>query len=151
MAICFRGMNFAETMALAEEMLLLAGVEGGRELLEERIRSGAALAKFEEMVAAQGGQPLEMEACLAPLRAECAAAECGRVQRMDCARIGLISMLLGAGRATIGDAVERGEPLARIYARNQQRPASAAEWLAACFEIGPEEVEPPRLILEVVR
>ncbi|MBI5397082.1 MAG: thymidine phosphorylase [Verrucomicrobia bacterium] len=154
-------------LALAEEMLALAGVEGGRALLEERIASGAAMAKFEEMVAAQGGTSLDMDAQLAPLRADCAAADDGCVQRMDCARVGLVSMLLGAGRAKvsdavdhgvgievlkkIGDGVQRGEPLARIYARDEGRLAPALEGLAACYEIGPEPVEPPRLILEAVR
>jgi thymidine phosphorylase len=108
-----------------------------------------------------------MDAQLAPLCSECAATGNGYVQRMDCARLGLVSMLLGAGRAKTsdtvdrgvgievlkktGDSVQQGEPLARIYARDEERMASALEALPACYVIGAEPVEPPRLILEAIR
>ena len=60
---CLKGRGASDlmevTFAIGEQMLVLAGVAkdaaSARALLEESVSSGAALAKFREMVAAQGG------------------------------------------------------------------------------------------------
>ncbi len=94
------------------------GEARARELLE----SGAALAKLEEISAAQGPSPLQNE--LAPLCYEVVAAHAGWVEAVDCLRIAQIARLAGAPTdpgAGIdllkrkGDPVKAGEPLYRIH------------------------------------
>jgi thymidine phosphorylase len=118
---------------LRERALLLAGrtldfdpaVRGGAGLARARelLDSGAALAKMERIMAAQGSPP-ETPA-LGPLTREVPAASDGVVASVDCYRIARLARLAGAPTdkgAGIdlfkqpGDRVEQGEPLYRIHA-----------------------------------
>lgn len=117
---------------LREKAVALAGhvlefdpeVHGGmgearaRELLE----SGAAMAKLEEIAAAQGPSPLKNE--LAPLCYEVASSHGGWVEAVDCLRIAQIARLAGAPTDAgagidllkrVGEPVRAGEPLYRIH------------------------------------
>jgi thymidine phosphorylase len=96
-----------------------AGVARARELLA----SGAALAKMERIMAAQGPPP--ETAVLGRLTQEIAAEADGVVAAIDCHRIARLARFAGAPTdkgAGIdllkqpGDRVERGEPLYRIHA-----------------------------------
>jgi pyrimidine-nucleoside phosphorylase len=127
------------SVALASEMLLLAGIAANRNEAEmkvrEAIRSGAALGKLEAMIRAQGGDPetvrnptiLPRAAEVVPVEAEAD----GFVGEIQTEEIGMACLALGAGRTRkddpidpavgiwiekrLGDPVRRGEPLARIY------------------------------------
>jgi thymidine phosphorylase len=94
------------------------GEARARELLE----SGAAMAKLEEIAAAQGPSPLQNE--LAPLCYEVTAPHAGWVQGVDCLRIAQVARLAGAPTdpgagidllKRVGDPVRAGEPLYRIH------------------------------------
>ncbi len=100
-------------LALAANMLMLAGkgeYEVCRAIAEEQVASGAALEKFKQMVAAQGGdarvvddfslfaQPSSIHEVRAPRD--------GFIYAMDTERIGVSAALLGAGRRKIGEAID---------------------------------------------
>ncbi|HRX38141.1 MAG TPA: thymidine phosphorylase family protein [Parvularculaceae bacterium] len=117
---------------LRARALLLAGrilefdpqVRGGagRACAEEILDSGAALAKMEEIIEAQGPPP-EI-ACAGGLTHELKASRDGIVTAMDCFRLARIARLAGAPMdkgagidllKKVGDPVVKGEPLYRIH------------------------------------
>ena len=142
------------TLALGREMLLMAGAaadaEAADRLLRERLASGAAWAKFQEMVAAQGGD-LSRPLPRARFQTPAAAARGGYVQAIDSERIGWAAIALGAGRrvasdavdhavgftglAKVGDRVEPGHVLALVHHNSERADAVVAETVA-CFTIG---------------
>jgi thymidine phosphorylase len=95
-----------------------AGLGRARALLE----SGAALAKMERIIAAQGSPP--EAAVLGPLTREVPAESDGVVTAIDCYRLARLARLAGAPTdkgagidllKKTGDRVARGEPLYRIH------------------------------------
>jgi len=160
---------------VAGQMLILGDkaqdAEGARAILLEALRSGRALAKFKEWVAAQGG---DLAAVNDPSRLPQAAIvqdipapRTGYVAGIDAMEVGLTAMLLGAGRARkgdpidhavgvvlpvkIGDYVERGEPLLTIHANDGRKLARARERLLAAYTWGKEPVQAPSLLYEIIR
>jgi thymidine phosphorylase len=96
-----------------------AGYARARELLE----SGAALKQMQKIIEAQG--PSVCRTDLGTLTADIPAAQDGFVEAIDCLRLNRLARTAGApidkGAGIrlfkkIGDRVERGEPLYRIYA-----------------------------------
>jgi pyrimidine-nucleoside phosphorylase/thymidine phosphorylase len=161
------------TIALAAEMLVLGGAQpdgaAARRAVEGAVADGRGLAKLEEIVRAQGGDPafLRDPARLprAPRTFDVAAASRGFVREIDAEAIGLAAVALGAGRARvedrvdpavgllvhrrIGDPVERGEPLCTVHQGDGGEPRERiAARLEAAFRIGPERAAPPPLVLE---
>lgn len=95
---------------------------GGRARAQELLDSGAALTAMERIIDAQGKTPASYG--LGELNVDVAAHKSGIVSAMDCYRLGRIARLAGAPMdkgagldlfKKIGDAVEEGEPLYRIY------------------------------------
>jgi len=161
------------TVELTAEMLVLGQLEtdraAARVRVEGAISDGRGLAKLEEIVRAQGGDPLVLRdpARLprAPRTFEVGAPAAGLVQAVDGEAIGLAAVALGAGRARvedrvdpavglvvrkrIGDRVERGEPLCTVHEgdRSESRARVAAR-IEAAFRIGSGSAAPPPLVLE---
>ena len=154
------------TLALATEMLVIAGVTPDRATAraraEDALKSGAALSRFRDVVQAQGGHPGAVDdpaAYLpqAPLRVELAAEREGVVQRVEPRVIGRAITTLGGGRLRVddvidhavgillhvkpGSAVRAGETLATILARDATTLLPAREALARAIVIG--ESAPP--------
>lgn len=122
------------TLDLAEK---IAGVSRGR--LEELLDDGSARRKFDDIVAAQGGNPDDLPRLAtiheAPVIREVPAPTTGRVTRVDAGLIGQAALQLGAGRARAtdgvdhavgfdqlvksGETVHAGHPLCRIHARTR--------------------------------
>ena len=117
---------------LLEKSVRLAGrllevdpaVLGGRgeERARDLIASGAARAKLDQIIEAQGPSPISAE--LGGLTYEVTATRDGHVQSIDCERIAAVARLAGAptdpGAGLLmmkraGDPVRRGDPLYRIY------------------------------------
>lgn len=100
------------TYALGAEMLLMAGTvttaQAARALLEERMRSGAALQKFYDMVAAQGGDLARTPLPTARHQTRVGAARDGYVQSIDTERIGWAAIALGSGRKVASGAFQGG-------------------------------------------
>lgn len=121
---------------LARIMLGLANVEKSVSEIREHLTNGAALKKFEEMIAAQGG---DLEDLYRPSQtayvAEVRADQSGYITELPAMEFGLFAMRLGAGRAVksdkldyetgivfekkVGETVEIGEIVAKIYANEK--------------------------------
>lgn len=133
-----RGEFYDLCIELSANMLSLTGrgsIEECRKIAEEAVKSGRALAKFREMVEAQGGNPDVTEDYLLFKQAECArdviADKDGIIGDVNCEEIGRVSLLLGAGREVkdapidhsagiyfhklCGETVGRGEAIATLY------------------------------------
>jgi thymidine phosphorylase len=151
------------TLALAAEMLALAGLAPVSAAPAAALADGQALDRYRAMIRAQGGDPD------APLpRAAHAelvtAAESGWLRRLDARGVGVAAWRLGAGRARKedpvsaaagviclakpGDRVERGQPLLELRGDTGSRFASARDALAGAIEIGPRPPDAGPLILE---
>ncbi|MDO6354510.1 pyrimidine-nucleoside phosphorylase [Caloramator sp. CAR-1] len=161
-------------MTLGSYMLILAkkadNVETAREILEDTIRTGAALNKFKEFVAAQGGDPEVIDNPELLPKAEhiieFKAEESGYVNKIVAIEVGLAALVLGAGRETkesqidlavgvvlnkkVGDYVEKGEPLAYIHVNDMSKLKDCEERLKRAFQITKEKPEHRPLIFGVV-
>jgi pyrimidine-nucleoside phosphorylase len=163
--------DFTELVLQASSHLLAfsdLGVDKaeGRGRAETAIADGSALAAYERWIRAQGGDPSEDALERAPVVREVQSPEAGHVCELRALRVGLATLGLGAGRSRKddeidhavgvvcwkkrGDAVERGELLAEIHARDEQTAAQAAEEILAAYELGPEPPRPHPIVLDVL-
>ena len=130
---------------LAQIMLGLANVEKTVEEVRQHLENGQALAKFEEMVAAQGG---DLEDLYRPVKVahvvDIPAQETGVISALPAMEFGLYAMRLGAGRAVktdaldyetgivfekkIGDPVQKGEIVAKVYTNGKISPQLVTEF-----------------------
>lgn len=125
-------------IALATEMLYLGGKgtpEECTKLAEDAISSGKALNKLAEMIILQGGNSDVINDYSlfkqADKTIEVYAHESGKIERIFCEKVGLISLALGAGRKTkdsdidfsagirlnktVGEYINKGDVLAYLY------------------------------------
>jgi thymidine phosphorylase len=122
--------------------------------------------KFQEVIAAQGGDPAVTEDAsllpAAPNRHELIAARGGFITVCDAREVGLAGVRLGAGRqrkeddvdhgvgitlgAKIGDRVDKGDVLAAVQYRDQARLESALQFLERAFTIGDDATQPELII-----
>lgn len=154
---------------IARKMIVLSGVEedeAEREV-ENIISSGKAVEIFGKMVSAQGGNGevinnpdsiLPEAKYKLPVKANSA----GFVEAIDTEKIGIASMILGAGRKTkediidpavgievlkkIGDNVNRDEPLAVIYTDNDGLASEAGRLITESYKLAEDSVIPPPII-----
>ena len=86
---------------LAEILLDLAQVEVSPEEIRQHLVGGKALAKFEELILAQGGDIEDLYRCSnAPIMTEIHADEAGYIEELPAMAFGKFAMQLGAGRST---------------------------------------------------
>ena len=126
-------------------MLKLANVEQSIEAIHEHLSNGRALAKFEEMVVAQGGdledlhRPVKVDQVL-----EVTADQDGVIAALPAMEFGLFAMRLGAGRAVksdpldyetgivfdkkVGEHVKKGERIARIFMNEKNSQEGVTEF-----------------------
>ena len=113
----------------------IAGVS--RAELEKLLDDGSARRRFDELVAAQGGNPADLpslaEIHKAPVIREVIASHGGVVSQVDAGLVGQAALQLGAGRAKAtdgvdfavgfdqivkcGETIHAGQPVCRIHAR----------------------------------
>jgi thymidine phosphorylase len=143
-------------------MLSLAGVADDP---AAALDDGRAMAKYSEMIRAQGGDP-EARMPDAPERHTLTATKSGYLQRLDARAVGIAAWRLGAGRsrkedpvsavagvvclAKPGEEVAEGQPLLELHAEERGRFEHALAALRDGIEIGPEAPEPKPLIIEKV-
>jgi pyrimidine-nucleoside phosphorylase len=156
----------AVTYALGADMLILAGValdrDDARRRMEVAISSGKAAAKFQEIIAAQGGDPRVLEdPSLLPQASECElfrAPRDGVIAQVEPRTIGRGITMLGGQRTTVedgidpsvgfvitarpGDIVGAGEPLATVFARDRAGIDAGLVALRDAIRIA-EEADPP--------
>jgi pyrimidine-nucleoside phosphorylase len=141
-------------------------VDEGTRRAEQAIEDGSALAAYERWITAQGGDPSPDVLPEAPVRRELTADRAGFVGAVSALGVGRAALELGAGRVTKedsidhsvgircfakrGDAVEPGQPLAEIHARDDASAERTAERIRPLIEIG-DEAQPPRpIVLETL-
>ena len=153
------------TLQLAAELLLLTGVctnnADAVQQLEARLNDGSAYERFCRMVAGQGGDPT------APLKVAPASEVCsqtaGAVAAIDTEALGLAIITMGGGRRTmgeqidhsvglemlvrLGDHVDAGQPLVRIFSRN---PESVASQIRSAIRIDSTGAVPPLIRERIV-
>ena len=154
------------TYALGAEMLVLAGVAADRDDALTRmavaISSGRAAAKFQEIVAAQGGDPRVLDdLSMLPQAAErelFLAPRDGVIAQVEPKAIGRGITALGGQRTKVedgidpsvgfvitarpGDIVRAGEPLATVFAKDRAGVDAGMAALRTAITIA-EEAEPP--------
>jgi pyrimidine-nucleoside phosphorylase len=162
---------------LAAHMLVLGEAAGdlaeARRRVQEIVEKGAAFRKFQEVVAAQGGDPqaLEEHARMpAAKRSETiTATQRGYVQAVDAEEVGVAAMLLGAGRTQVdaaidhgagvvlhhkvGEKVEEAAHLATLYFNDEVAGATGAEArdrVKAAFRIGDQPPAKTKLIHQII-
>ena len=124
--------------------------EAARAELEARLADGSAFEKLQQLVAAQGGDPRQLEDMhrlpQARLREDFPAPASGYLNAIDAPVLGRACTALGAGRlrkedaidpavglvmrAELGDALEQGAPLLTIYANDEAQLAAARRMLS---------------------
>lgn len=119
---------------LAEILLALAQVDVSQEDIRHHLVGGQALAKFEELIQAQGGDLQDLyRQSSAPVVTEIFADEAGYIEELPAMAFGKFAMQLGAGRATktdslnyetgivfekkVGDSVAQGDLVAKVYSQ----------------------------------
>ena len=161
----------AECTELAANMIYLgekAGdMETAREMAKTAMTDGTAFRKLCEMVTAQGGDASYLRDTdkfeLGKVRKTVLSPESGFITRAHAEQIGRASVLLGAGRETKdsaidfgagfvlcknrGDYVEAGEPLAVLYAADEEKCAQAEKALLEAYAFGEEKPAEHPLVL----
>lgn len=142
------------------------GVEKARAAIED----GSALMKLRQMILYQNGDDsviddpsiLGIAAASVTVRSKLD----GYVTAVDALKIGNASRHTGAGREEkgdaidptagillkkkVGDEVKKDEPLAVVYAADQDKAMAAADEAAAAFAIGPEKPAVPNIVRKVI-
>ena len=157
-------------LELGSWMITLAGIadnpDRGKDILAGLIDNGAALNKFKEFVAIQGGNvdvinnPELLPRAKHQLTVE--APQKGYIKTIAAKQVGAVAMHLGAGRATkednidyaaglvihkkVGRAIETGDALATLYANNPDKLKEAEGMLINCFNFTNDEVPKPSII-----
>lgn len=145
-------------------------MEEARAKAVEAVRSGRALEKFRQMAEAQGGDPSYItnpeKFTISPACVEIAAPQGGYITRLDAEGCGLAAVELGAGRETKespidpgagiilmknkGDRVEKGQPIARLYAQSKALCRRGEERFFQALEVGPQTPQTGSMILDRV-
>lgn len=151
------------TVMLAEEMLRLVGRPN--EDVRAALNDGRAMDKWNQMIAAQGGDP-KAQLPTAKHSHTVYADATGNITKLDALAAGIASWRLGAGRArkedpvqagagivlhkVQGEAVFQGEPLMTLYSDDESRFERALESLNGEIEIGAQVTE-RKLLLDRVQ
>lgn len=161
-------------LTLATEIVALSkGVpeEDARIMTEDALTSGKAFEKFKEWISSQGGNRDWIEnTCLFPKAEytyEIKAENDGYIVKMDAEKIGIASVILGAGRETkedtivmsagivlnkkTGDKVEKGDTLATLYSCNEKLIDSSKEKFLSALEFSEIPIKEEPLIFDVIR
>lgn len=145
-------------------------MEGARAKAVEAVRSGGALEKLRQMAEAQGGDPSYItnpeKFTISPACVEIAAPQGGYITRLDAEGCGLAAVELGAGRETKessidpgagivllknkGDRVEKGQPIARLYAQSEALCRRGEERFFQALEVGPQAPQTGPMLLDRV-
>ena len=159
------------SIELSAWMLYLAervsDVAAGRALAEEMLTSGAALARFRDMLRLQGGGDISVvdKPSRLPRAANTVAFTAergGYITAVQCEQVGTAALLLGGGRSKkddvldhavgleirkkVGDEVRVGETICVVHYNADERLADALTLLREAYVIGATRVEPPKLV-----
>ena len=162
------------SLELASRMIFLGKItktlDEARELAQARLLDGSGYRKLKDVITAQGGDPQVLDRFeLLPNATgaqEITTSRGGYVSAIDAELIGQASSMIGAGRNTtedtidpavgvilevkVGQKIDPGSILCRIYYTGDERLESAAELVEDAFKISQQAPDERDLILEVV-
>ena len=161
-------------LTLGSYMVVAAGkaanASEAKIMLEKVIEDGSAVDKLAEFVEAQGGDK-EMvyhpeKLPKASIMEEILSPQDGYIKHIECAEIGICSLILGGGRETkeseidlsvglvlckkVGDYVKSGEVLARIHANDKEKLKIAKERFLKAYSYSNEPIEKQPFIKGIV-
>lgn len=145
-------------------------LDEARELLTKSLDEGTALDKFREFLVAQGGNPATIDDySLLPnvkIIYELKAENEGYISHIEADEVGASSIILGAGRETkedvinkavgivlnkkINDYVKTGDVLAYIHGDSDEKVQASAMRLCRAFEITEHKREGHKLVYEII-
>lgn len=161
-------------LRLGAQMLKLSNIEvdvnKGRAILEEVLKNGKALEKLKELVANQGGDVSVIEDknlfTIAEIAHEVKAQEKGYVYELNAEKVGIASLLAGAGRETkddlidygagiilskkMGSYVNEGDILATIYTSDMSRIEKSEEMLLSAYTMSNEKPAKADIIHKII-
>jgi thymidine phosphorylase len=150
---------------VAVRLLQLHGASDAEQTIADALDSGAGYEKFAEVVRAQGGDAEALaDLPVSSSVREVTAPESGYVASFDALGVARASLALGAGREKkddaidpgagvdvlvhVGDSVERGQPVARLYgSRNVDR---AVELVSQALGVSAEPVSARPHVLDAL-
>jgi len=162
------------SIELAARMIFLAKItptlEDARHMAENKLVDGSGYKKFKQVIQAQGGNPQALDKFeLLPNATgmrEITSPRAGYISAIEAEDIGRASTLMGAGRdrkedridpavgvileVKVGEKVDAGAVLCRLYYTNEERVEEAAELVEGAFRVSSQKAEDRELILEVV-
>ena len=163
------------TFQLGTQMLLVANAfakaADARQRLEQAITDGSALAKFRELVAAQGGDASVIDDYsrlpAARLTRAVTTGKSGYVAQVDPMAIAQAALLLGAGRMNasasvdhavgitdlvkIGERVRANDRLCTVHANDCELLEAAVQQVQAAFKINSRSPATPKLIGALIK
>lgn len=161
-------------LTLAAQMLSMVTGEDERtcySMAKGAIDNGLAINKLREMISAQGGNAnvvddyslFKQPKYTAEIFSECD----GYIEHTDAEKIGIASVILGAGREKkgdpidpsagivlkkkTGDYVKKGEPLAVFYTDDEGKIEGAKQEFLDAFTFGDERTQPQKLIYKIIK
>lgn len=159
-------------LSLSARMLSVAGLgdaEKCEKLARESLTSGRAIAKFRQMVVAQGGDAKYVDDVSLfdlGMTREVRARNSGYITAIDTEKYGVASLLLGAGRnkkednidagagievvKNLGDEVQAGDVVAVLHAARESLFDAAENALLSSLEIGSQKPCDTDIVLGVV-
>ncbi len=162
------------TLLMASHMLVLGGAApepaSARERCLRALADGSAIRKFQEMIAAQGGNPEAVERTDLFAKAAHATAvradRSGVVQSLNSTAIGMAGVVLGAGRRQvtdpvdpgvslfvrrkIGDTVSAGDVLVEVHYNDDRGLDDALARIAGAYVIGDTPATPGPLVIKTI-
>ena len=161
-------------LTLAAQMLSMVTGEDEKtcySMAKGAIDNGLAINKLREMISAQGGNAnvvddyslFKQPKYTAEIFSECD----GYIEHTDAEKIGIASVILGAGREKkgdpidssagivlkkkTGDYVKKGEPLAVFYTDDEGKIEGAKQEFFDAFTFGNERTQPQKLIYKIIK
>lgn len=161
-------------LTLAAQMLSMVTGEDEKtcySMAKGAIDNGLAINKLREMISAQGGNAnvvddyslFKQPKYTAEIFSECD----GYIEHTDAEKIGIASVILGAGREKkgdpidpsagivlkkkTGDYVKKGEPLAVFYTDDEGKIEGAKQKFLDAFTFGNERTQPQKLIYKIIK
>jgi pyrimidine-nucleoside phosphorylase len=162
------------TTTLLTQMLIMtqkanSAKEAGR-MIHKVVKDGSALAKFAEIIEAQGGNPKVVEDYSlfdsARYQIPILAKDSGFIQAIDARAIGYALIRIKAGRMKtgdtldysagamlkpkIGDEIKSGDEIGTVHANDEAKGKEVAELIRKAYSISPAPVKREELIFEIM-
>lgn len=146
-------------------------IEKAREILEYKIKSGEALNKFRELIAAQGGDSSVIDDYTkfpnAKYSIEIPSSNTGFLSKINAYKIAYACKILGAGRERKTDSIDysvgiylnkkhgdfcnKGETLYTIYSNDEEKSKIAKNICDEAFEFVSQEPKKVKLIFDIIK